>query len=253
MLNKVIYSDNGTLSDETAILENYVSGAGNKSLVAADDYVYIGSKYPVTSKYIKRTNTGGGALTLEYWDGTTWRAAVNLQNGSSAGSGYISWETDKRYGWKRDDTSVDGSERITGLGDVTLYDYYWLRLSWASDHTWDWSWVGDLYCTDDDLGSEFADLTRSAVMTAFETGKTDWEEQRAQASKLVSQDLKRLISLPGAVQVIAREQLMLPTVAKTAEIIFRGLGSGYVQSMEAARKEYESRSRPGRGWTLGRV
>jgi hypothetical protein len=254
MLNKVIFSDNGTLYDDTAVLDDYVNSITSRSFVAAEDYIYIGSKYPITSKYIKNSGLlAQGTMSISYWDGSTWRSAVNVYDGTSVigdptltmnRSGHISWETDKRYPWVKDDTTKDGVAHITGLGTMTLYDYYWIRLSFTDDFSYIWNWVGDLFCTDDDLGAEYADLTRTAVMSAFEASKQNWEEQRVQASKLVSQDLKRLVSLPGAAQVIGLDQLMLPCVSKTAEIIFRGLGSGYTQAMLDARKEYESRMDP---------
>jgi hypothetical protein len=251
MLSKFIYSDNGSLADKTPELDDYYAGTAALTIVAAEDKLYIGSRYPITRKYFKVSTPNSAAtsaMSVKYWDGTTWRAATNVIDGSAssgktfAASGYLSWETDKQYAWVKDDTVVSGSARITGLSATTLYDYYWVQISFSADLTTTLAWAGDLFCSDSDLGAEFPDLVRAAVLGAWTSGKTSWEEQRVVASRLLAQDLKKVWPA-GATGVLGPDQLMLPAVAKTAELIFNGLDGREAKATEA-RKEYDKRLDP---------
>ncbi len=249
MFNKYVFSDNGSLSDKTPLLEDYHSGTAALTIVATEDKLYLGSKLPFTRKYIKvsSVNVSASIVSARYWDGSAWRSTSSFTDETSlsgvtlAQSGYVSWEADKRWAWKSDDTTANGAARIAELAGVTLYDMYWLELSFSANVAATFAWIGEVFASELELGGEYPDLVRSNIKSAFETGKTSWEDQRVIASKLVSQDLKRIQATASAGLVLARDQLALAAVAKTAEVIFRGLGSGYSESMELARKEYETR------------
>ena len=248
MLNKILVSDSGLL-DKTATLDDYNAGTLAVTLTTGTDAIYLGSKLPFTRKYLKLSavNATASVLTVSYWDGTTWQSAVNVQDGTSpsatslAQTGYVSWETDKRYAWTRDDTTVSGTEKITGLGDVTLYDMYWVKLSWSANVSATVDWIGDLFCSDTELGAEFPDLNRTAAKEAWATGKTTWEEQRVAASKLVSQGIQAFQVAPEATLVMNTDALMLACVQRTAAIIYAGFGEGYEDSWKAATDEYARR------------
>jgi len=249
MFNKFILSDNSVLSDKSLALEDYHASNVALTLVAGEDVLYVGSKYPITRKFLKvsTANASAASVAVRYWDGSAWRSAVNVQDGTaSAGaplavSGQLAWETDKRFPWTRDDTTVGGNNKITGFGTTTYQDYFWLEISFSANVTASLAWAGDVLCSDARVGDEYPDLLRANVLEAFETGKTTWEAQRVAASKIISQDLKRLWSPAGASAVLESDQLALACVSKTAEIVFRGLGQGYADSMAAARKEYDAR------------
>ena len=249
MLNKYVLSDNGTLSDKTAALEDYYAGTVALSIVAAEDKLYIGSKLPFTRKYFKVSvaNATAAEVSAKYWDGTAWRAVVDFYDGTAsagatlAASGYMTWETDKRYAWRRDDTTQNGSAKITELSTMTLYDYYWLQLTFSGNAAPTLAWAGDLFATDNDLGAEYPDLSRTTVKTAFEAGKTTWEDQRRIASNLVAQGLKRIGAAQSGQLVLPWDQLTLATVSKTAEVIYSAMGQGFEDSMKLAQAEYTKR------------
>jgi hypothetical protein len=249
MLNKYVLSDNGTLSDKTVALEDYYNGTVALSLVAAEDKLYIGSKLPFTRKYFKvsTANVVASDLSAKYWDGSQWRSVVDLYDGTAsagntlAASGYLTWETDKRYAWRMDDTTQNGSAKIAELSTLTLYNYYWLQITFSGNASATLAWSGDLFATDNDLGAEYPDLNRTAVKTAFEAGKTTWEDQRRVASRIVSNDLKRIGSANSSQLVLPWDQLTLATVSKTAELIYAAMGQGYEASMKLAQEEYAKR------------
>jgi hypothetical protein len=244
VLNKFILSDNTVLSDKTLQLSDFNLDTVTMALVTAEDAIYIGSKYPITRKFFKvgTANVVAASASVRYWDGSNWRSAVNVMDHTKtitaplARSGYLHWETDKRYVWTRADT-----DDIAALSSVTLYDYYWVEITYDATISAVVPWMGDLFCTDAQLGEEYPDLLRANVLAAFETGKTDWEAQRVAASKLVIQDLKRIWKPNAAESALGPEELTSLTISKTAEIIFRGLGQGYADSKADATAEYDKR------------
>lgn len=248
MLNRAVLSDNGVLSDKTAALDDYYATNVTVAMTVSEDKLYLGSKYPLSRKYLKvaTANVVTAALAVRYWDGSQWRSAATIDDATAvagvplAASGYVGWEPDARYPWAPDNTTANGVNRITGFGTTNYQGYYWVELSYSATISAALAWFGDLFCTDNDLGAEYPDLNRSTVMTAFAAGKTSWEEQRVAACKIVSADLraKVIAADSGLVETAA---LRLPAISKTAELIFRGLGQGYADSKTDASTEYAKR------------
>lgn len=254
MYNKIVYSANGVLTDQTAALRDYYANSFSMTVNPATDALYIGSKFPFTRKFLKvltgSANSVASSVQVSYWYGNGWANATDtVDETATAGatlarSGYLSFTPDKRYPWKREDTTVDGQEKITGLGTMTLYDMYWVRIKFSGAVSGSLAWVGDVFCTDADLGSEHPDLLRSNVMTAYKAGKTDWEEQRMVASEVIIGDMKRFGVSSSGETLLSVDQLRRPAVAKTAELVFAGLGKGYEDSVKATRTEYVKRTDP---------
>lgn len=249
MRRRIFYSDNGTLTDWTSVLNRYDSSTVTFSLVAAEDYIYIGSYYPFNHIYIKTdgTNVNSESATIsaiDYWDGEDWESTVEVIDETESGGatlaqdGYITWVTDKDEGWQRDNTNY-ASATITGLDSITVYDMYWIRITFSADlsASMQLQWTGQLFCTDDDLEGEFPEFAESSLKTSWESGKTDWEEQRVKASELIIQKMKAKNMIKNENQIIIKEDLAAATVQKTAEVIFRGMGDDYNDNRDEAKKE----------------
>ncbi len=250
--NKIIFSDNGTLNDLTSDLSNYYSSAISLPIVAAQDYLYIGSYFPFNFLYFKTGTANDQAtnLSVDVWANSQWVSTVEINDGTDSGgasfgqSGCSSWVPNRNNGWQRDDTvTPSGTEIITGLGSVTVYDRYWARLSWSADFNVasTMSWIGTLFSNDDDLGAEYPDLTRSAVLDAWESGKTTWEEQHVKAAEIIIQDLRNKRIIVHKSQILERNDFKNAAVSKVAEIIFSGLGPDYDAERIKAKTEYEKR------------
>jgi len=252
MNNRIIYSDNGTLSDFSTDLANYHAGTGTMSFVAAEDAIYIGTYIPINHLYCKVggiVNSQASVIIVSPWNGSAFVSAAevidetSVAGASLAQSGFISWVTDKNELWGRDDTVVSGAEKVTGLGSITIYDRYWLKLTFSADLTASvvLSWVGHLFSDDNSFASEFPDLMRSSNMTSFESGKTDWEEQHVVAAKQLINDIiyQRKIDMVG--QILDRRDYELAVNQKVAEIIYTAFGDDYIDQKTEARKEYSSR------------
>ena len=246
MDRRFIYSNNGTLSDYSVQLENYHSGSLTCTLVAAEDAIYIGSRLPFNHLYFKvdTANSNASVMSISYYSGNGWTSVVDIIDETSSGgkslaqSGFVTWTPNKNTGWHREDT-----ENITALSDVTIYDLYWLKISFSADLSADvdLSWCGQIFADDNDLGSEYSDLARSAMISAFETGKTTWQEQHVTAAQVIVQDLIGKGLIIEKEQILERNDFKLAAVSKCAEIIYGGLGDDYKDNKEAARNEYRSR------------
>lgn len=246
-MTRVIYSDDGTLTDLSTDLSNFHSGTYTFSdFVAAEDYIYIGNIVPFNHFYLKMdtASIASTTMTVEYWSGNSWQEVVELIDETSGltQDGFVTFVPDRDYNWVNANTNGSG-QTVTGLTSVTIYDKYWIRISFNNDLTDDSiiSWIGQKFSNDDDLGSEYPDLTRSTVLTAFESGKTTWEEQHIRAAEIIVKDLiaKQIIFAKG--QILERNSFMLPSISKTAEIIFNAFGDDYLDQKKAAYNEYNAR------------
>jgi len=252
MKRRILFSDNGTLIDESVDLNNYHSGDMTFSFVSADDALYIGSDLPFNHLFIKLTsgsvNAETSTMIVQYWDDDQWRNTVELIDETASGGatlaqdGFITFTPDKDYLWTRESTNYSGEE-ITGLTSVTIYDLYWIKITTSADLTADVKieWIGQKFSNDEDLYSEYPEFNNTNFKAAFESGKSTWEEQHVRAAGLIVQDLFKKGVISGKEQILERDQFMPASVCKVAEIIYNSMGDDYKDQRDAARKEYYSR------------
>ena len=246
-MTRIFYSNDGTLTDLSTNLSNYHSGTYTfADFVAAEDYIYIGNIAPFNHFYLKMgtASVASSTMSISYWGGNTWTSAVEVIDETSGltQDGYVTFIPDRNTGWQSGNTNGQG-QTVTGLTSVTVYDKYWIRVAFDTDLTDNCiiNWIGQKFSNDDDLGSEFPDLNRSAVLTAFESGKTDWEEQHVRAAEIIVKDLvsKQVIFSKG--QVLDRDTFMLPSISKVSEIIYNSFGDDYMDQKKESRTEYSLR------------
>lgn len=246
MNKRVFFSDNGTLIDFSVALNNYHSGSKVFNYTTSQDALYVGSKMPFNHLYFKLEipNLVSNTMTVEYWSGSAWVSVVELidETDGFKESGFITFYPSKNSRWQMSSTNSDG-QSITGLTSASVYDLYWIKITFSQTltNTTELCWVGNLFSDDDDLTSEFPDFGKSAVLTSFEAGKTTWEEQHVKAAKILAQDLidKGVIYETG--QILNREDYRDASVMKVAEIIFRALGDDFSDQRQQCREEYQHR------------
>lgn len=254
---RFLYSNNSIINDWSPELNKYQSGTQTFTFVASQDYFYIGNIARFNHAYLKLAtlNTANTSMTVEYFSGTTneWTRAVELidETQGLTQSGFITWVPDKNDAWEISDCKYDALGNVTfstgrnniDSNDTLIYDKYWIRISFNNDLDvgTELSWAGQKFSDDDDLGAEFPDLIRSNVKTAFESGKTDWEEQHVRAAEIIVQDLisKKVIFTKN--QILERRSFTLASVYKVAQMIFNSFGDDYVDQKLAAKSEYEKR------------
>lgn len=245
MDKRIFYSDNSVLSDWSVALNNYHTGTKTFTLVAIEDAIYIGARFPFNHLYFKlnTANENASTMTISYWDSSTWREAVEVidETEGFTKSGFVKFVPNKTYGWVKEDTNYAGST-VTGLTSVEIYDLYWLKITFSADMSESViSWCGNKFSDDNDLGSEYSDLVRASMISAFEAGKTDWEEQHIRAAKIIINDLVSKGIIIEKEQILDREDFKLAAVSKCAEIIYLGLGEDYRERANSAREEYRTR------------
>lgn len=247
MIKRVFYSDNGVLTDIGTNLNNYHSGVYSFSYVAGEDSIYIGSQVPFNHLYFK-LGAVPNAITCNfmfaYWDGKSFVNAIDVVDETQAikQSGFVTWSTTKSKSWTRNDTNYGGSQ-ITGLTSLDIYDLYWLKLDFSASLTAsvELAWIGNKFAVDADLKDEHIDLTRPSFISAFETGKTDWEPQHIRAAELIIEDLiaKNLIRERG--QILKREELKSAAIKRVAHLIYASMGKDYYDDRDKAKEEYDDR------------
>ena len=253
MIDRVIFSNNGSSEDMSRQVAKYKSGSKSFSYVAAEDALYIGSSLPFNHLYFKlgsTVNALASSVAIKYYNGVEFVPVVDIIDETDVGgaslaqSGFITWTTDKNEAWKREDTVFNGQTLITELSDITIYEKYWLEIKFSSDLTAsvELEWLGLLFSDDDDLSSEYPDLVRTSVLQAFGgVSKTDWQEQHAKAAELISKDLISKNVIQQKQQILDRDAFTLASVSKVAELIYRSLVDDYVDDRVEARNEYQSR------------
>jgi len=215
--------------------------------IETTDSIYIASDFPLNHFYIKMgsvKNVLNAAMSISYWGGEGWKPAVNVNDytdGLSI-SGFVEFTPNRDAAWVKESTNSNG-QSIDELSSITVYDKYWTKISFNVPLTpsIEIEWIGNIFSNDEDLFSEYPIFNDSTFLTAFEAGKTTWEEQHVKAAGLIIQDMKRKGIIIGPEQILDRSLMSPASVCKTAEIIFNSFGSDYATQKQNARQEYDVR------------
>lgn len=237
-MNRIFFNT----TDVSQELRTYRGDATPFELTTGDE-IYVATDIPFNNLYLKfgTANATPVSFTVEYWDSEQFRPMFEVID-HTAGltqDGYIDFTPDRDYSWVRES---DSTEKVP-LQQFKVYDKAWLKITITGtiDVGTTLQWVGQLLCDEDDLFGEFSDFARSNFKTAFEAGKTDWEEQRVLASQRVCEDLQTNGIINFKEQLVDRLWYKSAAVQKTAEIIYRQLGDDFVDQKEDARLEYNKR------------
>lgn len=246
---RVIFSDDGSLKDLSKSLGDIFSPAETLTMIAADDWLYMGADQPFNHRYLRIpvANVNSGDAVVEIWTGSEWAPAVDVIDGTSVGgktlakSGILQWVTPRNKGWCRE----PDSGRIPELATTSVYDMFWTRLRVTADSSAvGISYVGQSFSDDRLLGGYYPDLVRAKMLTSYAAGKTNWDDQHVLAAEELIRDLrKRRYVLSGA-QVFDWELFSVPAMHKCATIIMSGLGDAYadraIDSQESYQNELEN-------------
>lgn len=240
---RILFSDNGTLSDLTVNLNEFRSGTEVIDYTTSEDYIYIASFLPFNHKQfdISVANAVSSTVSVDIWDGSNWNAAVDVIDRTSSGGaslaqdGVISWTTDIDKSWQRERESED----VTGLSGTKIYDMYWVRFSWNANltDTMALQFVGQKFSVDTDLYSYYPDLNNSSLQTAFASGKSDWNDQHYIAAQHIVRDLKKNHSILSGDQILDFDLFEEASVHAVAMVIYWGLGR--FEEHDKAKAKYE--------------
>lgn len=242
--HRIIWDDNSSLVDLSASLNDVYASTVTLALTAAQDKVYIGSDLPFNHRYISvsTVNDQTSAISVEIYDGSTWNAAVDVIDESSvsgvtlAQSGNLSWVRNRNESWGLEETTED----ITALSSLKIYDLYWVRLTFSADLNASTAlkYVGFKFCEDNDFLAEYPGLLESGLKTAFQSGKTTWDDQHIFASEASINELRRQRRMWSPNQLLDPEALRIAATHKSAEVIYSALGADYEERRKLAEKKW---------------
>ena len=214
--------------------------------VSAEDYIYVGSWLPLNHKYIdiETANSNSSVVSVEIWFDEEWVDALDEIDGAAVSGasfgqeGIIRWTTDREKGWTSELDSTD----VTGLETAPLiYGFYWMRFKFSADFSASTAinYMGHNFANDDELYSYYPDLAQSNLMTAFASGKTNWNEQHFMAADVLIQDLRSKNIIKTADQILDFDLMRKPAIHKVASIIYQAFGKSYAEDRALAHNRYE--------------
>ena len=241
MNNRIILSKNGTLKDLSLLVASYHTGSALVEIEALNDFIYISSRLPFNNIYLKLSqgNTQLSEMGIEYYGNNGWIEAVEVLDETlcMTKSGHVQFTPNKNHPWK-----MASTDEITELNTKVIYDQYWIRIKSSIDLSpVKIEWVGNLFSSDQDLGTEFPDLLRSTTLTSFKVGKTNWQEQHALAAAVIVGDLVNKGAITGVEQILNWRDFTNASVSKVSEIVFTSFGDDYIDNVISSRREYSER------------
>ena len=241
--NRVIFEDDATLNDITLSVNDYRGQTTTLPIVAADDFIYIGSPLRFNHKFIEisTANNQASVLSVDVYNGNEWKAAVDVidetssSGNSFAQNGIVHFTPDKNESWSRRDT-----EDITELSSLRIYGYYWARFKFSADLNvlTAVKFIGQRFNDDEELFSMYPEFVESNVKAIFESGKTTWTEQEILAADIIVRDLIKFEHLITGEQILNAEKIQLMSLHKMAEIIYRAMGENRITEFKQATTDY---------------
>ena len=245
MSQPYLHFNGTTLNDQTTTLSDYFNGSTSLT-IGSDKYLYISTALPFRQLYIALGTDAvtSETLAVEYYAGKQhgWVSSTYLRdetNGLST-SGYITIQPDRSKPWVRTDTAD-----VTELSSFTLYQNYWVRLSLSADFAVDLKWLGHKFCNSAQVYRQYPAVNNDRVRSAFESGKTDWEDQTIIASELIIEDLQKDYAFEDAAQIADQTDLKSSCIHRVVALIYAGLGDVGVDNVERAMAEYRQTLRAG--------
>lgn len=242
---RLLRSTAGTITDASLANQEEASSVVH-DITAATDYLYLGQACPFNNFYYKMNvaNTNDSTLKIEYWDGNSWVFAVDLLDGTRsvaktlAKSGVIQFSPNFKNRWQ---IVYDTSEVNIGpadLNSVTIYNMYWLRISFTSNLSVTTASDKICYCFSTHQQINHRDSTLKNYLASFNV--TTWEDHIINASIDTAHELKKRNLIKSHGQILRLEDVSIATDWKTIMSIYFDLGGDYLEKLKAASKEFDN-------------
>jgi hypothetical protein len=242
---RILFYDGSDLNDISLAVGDYRYD-GYEPTIDVGRYLYVGTELPCNSKFfsVVTPNTDVTVIDkVEVWGGGEWLEVTDVLDETSttgvslAKSGLISFELDiDNTTWAAERKSSD----IPELVGTSIYNLYWLRLSWTIPVSAGTKigYVGSKFSDDATLTDFYPDLANSELKTAFEAGKTTWDDQHYMAAESILRDLKRRSIIIRPEQVFDTRQFLEAACHKAAELVYGGLGQAFADARSRAAERY---------------
>ena len=241
---RVLKYDGTTFSDLS--LDNQNESTNLDLALTTTDYIYLGQYFAFNNFFINldTANTSASILSLEYWNGSEWKSALDLLDGTSLSgvtlsqSGVVQFSPDRLYGWNRvSDTSETSAP--TEMQSLTIYNMMWLRFKPTIniDALTDAFSISYAFTSSQQLNNH--DIEINNYYDRFAVGKTDWNNEIVTASRYLVADLKRKNIVQDHAQILRFDDVSLACEWKTLEHIYNNMGKAYVEKRDDARTQYD--------------
>lgn len=207
------------------------------------DYLYIASFLPFNHKFFMFSNPSPTIKVpkIEILNAPSeWNEVVD-QIDYTLGmrqSGVLQWTPnfDKNWGMV-----TDSSRDIPSLENgPTVYDSYWMRISFPSVASFTLNYIGQRFSSDEDLFMEYPILQNPQILAGWKPGKTNWEDQHLLAAQYLAKEMRQRNIILSDNQILDIATLRSPSMHKTAHIIYSGLGArNYAEEIKLAAENFQ--------------
>jgi hypothetical protein len=233
-----------TWTDYSIQLNDWNNGKTVSLSMDPGDYLYISSFLPFNHKHFKLATPAVTARSpyIETNDLAQWFPVADQLDHTSGmtASGVIQFTRDRDGRWGRATNNKRNIPVMSGA-PTQVYDSFWTRISFpAGAISFTASYIGQCFSSDTDLYAEYPALRNTGLLNAWQTGKADWNDQHLLSACYITKVLRQKNIIQSNEQLLDLATLKTPSVHKTAQIIFSGLGAkNYASDIAAAQKAFE--------------
>lgn len=242
--NRVIFKDNLAFSDLSKVLCDPHEGSQSFTFVAAEDALYVGSDLPFNNRFflLGAKNAVPGTVSVAFWNGTSFAAAVDVQDLTSyegvpfARSGLIRFDLPRNDGWRK----VYDTSEITELSGLTVRAQFWAKFMFSAAFAFELKYVGFSFAKDSDLKTYYPQLLQEKTKHAFNGGAAmeNWDAVQVIAAEEVIEALKREQVIISGNQVLDPELFKNAQCHKLAELAYGPGALRNVEMMELAQDRF---------------
>jgi hypothetical protein len=223
-------------------LDNQDDAVTTLADLSTSEYLYMATLFPFNNFFVwmEVMNAIAATMSLEYYDGSAWRAAVEVLDGTKGltRSGGVQFTPNKLYALHRvhDTTQSNAPEELAGL---TVYNSYWFRVKFSANlsGTAAFKRIGYAFTMSQELKKHDIDI--DAHMGAFFDGKADWIPEIMTASEIVASDLKAQDQVLDRGQILVIEDVALACAYKALSLIYFSLGKSQDEKRRSVDSKYE--------------
>ena len=245
-----------TFTELTKSLNDFRSGVETLTFDVGDR-LYFATVLPFNHRYFEITTPNAvtsADLIVEYWGGKdTWINPSRILDYTESND--ASFNQTGIMQFFPDHENLIGQQSDTDVMDQNFKDHapsvpnmFWQAIGFSETVTIGLSYVGQLFLsTDDEIYEIYPLLRETSWLDQWESGKTDWLEQRLNCTNQIVSELEKRSVILSRNQVLDTARLRESCIHLTAQTIFAGLGvDRFEKEIERAGKRYTDAMNMGR-------
>jgi len=122
----ILHDDNSVFADYSNELLQFDRDTASFTMIAAEDFIYIGFYKPINNIYVElgAANTNAATLSVKYYNGSAFTAVSGQFDDTKAFNrpGFITW-----------DRGLDKSTNLEAKTNVNSVERYWYQISISAD------------------------------------------------------------------------------------------------------------------------